>query len=348
MGHGIERIIEDGAEVDCFSYCGSRPWHGLGQRVGESGDASISLAEVEHAARAAWHVVTDDVATRSDDREIDGVVALLRDRDRRVLGVATDRYAVVQHRELGRIVDALVVAGRATWESCGVLDQGRRIFYSAKLRTKIEPIPGDETQLFAVATTSHDGSATATLLLSSVRVVCSNTLTLAMSKNVDSVRVRHTGGAADALARARDVVLGVDARVANMDAAMAMLARITLTDRQAQRFLDFVVPVPSLPPVDVFTAYTEERQRRVLYSQNLALRTQTKIKELHESHPGQDLARRGSGFAWMQATTAYATHVMKSAGKVESLLVGEAARLGRRAYDVLTGPETRAEVLAAA
>jgi phage/plasmid-like protein (TIGR03299 family) len=298
MGHGIEHIVENGLEIDCFSYAGGRPWHGLGQRVGESGDATVTLGDVEHAAHADWSVITDDVTARKDGQEIDGVQALLRDRDRRVLGIATDRYAVVQHRELGGLIDLLVSGGKASWESCGVLDEGRRVFYSARLTTKIEAVPGDETELFATSTTAHDGSATATLLLSSVRVVCRNTLTLAMAKNVDSVRVRHTGGASDALARARDVVLGIDSRVANMDAAMAMLARITLTERQAQRFLDLVCPVPTLPSVDVFTSDAEERQRRVLYSQDLALRVQAKIRELHESHVGQDMAR-----AWAQPTT---------------------------------------------
>jgi phage/plasmid-like protein (TIGR03299 family) len=316
--------------------------------VGESGDASVALCDVERNARADWNVVTDDVAAKGDGQTLNGVQALVRERDRRVLGIATDRYAIVQHRELGCLIDLLVCAGKATWESCGVLDDGRRIFYSAKLRAKIEAVPGDETELFAISTTAHDGSATATLLLSSVRVVCRNTLTLAMSWNVDSVRVRHTGGASDALARAREVVLGIDGRVANMGTAMTMLARITLTERQVQRFLDLVCPVPALPPVDVFTGYAEERQKRVLYGQDLALRVQAKIRELHESHVGQEMAGRGSGFAWLQATTAFATHTMKSAGKVESLLVGDAAKLGRRAYAVLTEPETRTDVLAAA
>ena len=348
MGHGIERIIESGEEVDCFGYVGARAWHGLGQKVGERGDPAVTLPQVEHAARADWNVVTDDVNTRSTGQEIGGVQALMRERDMRVLGFTTDRYAVIQHRELGKLLDVLVASGKATWESCGVLDDGRRIFYSARLVTRIEAVSGDETELFAVATTSHDGSATATLLLSSVRVVCQNTLTLAMSRNVDSVRVRHTGGAGDALARARDVVLDVDGRIASIDAAMNMLARITLTERQAQRFLDLVNPVPALPSVEVFVSFTEERQKRLLYAQDLAMRVQAKIKELHESHIGQDVARRGSGYAWVQASTAYATHVMRSAGKVESLLVGDAAKLGRRAFTVLTEAETRADVLAAA
>lgn len=340
MGHGIERIIEDGVDVDCFAYVGERPWHRLGQRL-ENPD----LREVECAARADWIVNSDNVRAASTGEEIDGVQALVRDRDRRVLGFTTDRYATIQHRELGILLDVLVINGKATWESCGVLHEGQRVFYSARLKAKIQALPGDDTDLFAVATTSHDGTATATLLLSSVRVVCQNTLTLALSKNVDSVRVRHTGGAVNALARARDVVLGVDQRVEQMDAAMAMFTKIVMSERQAQRFLDLVVPVPELPPVDVFTSLAEERQKRALYMQDLAMRTQARIRELHETGEGHDVAGHGTGYAWLQATTNYATHVMRSSGKIESNLVGDAAKLGRRAYAVLTEPPTRELVL---
>jgi len=115
MGHGIERIIENEMEIDCFGYAGARAWHGLGQRVGERGDASVTLAYIERAARADWNVNTDEVTTRSGGQEIDGVQALLRDRDMRVLGFTTDRNAVIQHREGGALLNAVVTSGKATW-----------------------------------------------------------------------------------------------------------------------------------------------------------------------------------------------------------------------------------------
>lgn len=348
MGHGIEQVVEDGIAVDCFAYAGAPGWHGLGQRVGDKGDTTITVRDIDAAARTDWDVVTDQVKTCSGNEELEGVQALLRDRDRKVLGFTTSRYAVIQHRQLGSVLDVLVENGKATWESAGVLNDGQRVFYSVRLKTRIEALPGDETELFCVATTSHDGTATANLILSGVRVVCQNTLSLALSRNLDAVTVRHTGRAADALDKARDVVLGVEHRVEQMDAAMGMLTRIVLNEKQSQRFLDLVHPVPALPAAEVFNGYGDDKQRRWLYLQDLAMRVQSRIRELHETGEGHDVAGHGTGYAWLQATTNYATHEMRSARKVESLMVGDASKLGRRAFAVLTETATREEVLHAA
>ena len=133
-----------------------------------------------------------------------------------------------------------------------------------------------------------------------------------------------------------------------MDAAMAMLTKIVMNEKQAQKFLDLVHPVPALPASETFVGYAEEKQKRILYEQDLAIRVQARIAELHETHVGQELAQRGSGYAWIQAASAYATHVMRSSSKIESLIVGDAAKLGRRAFGVLTEQRTRDQVLQAA
>ena len=247
------------------------------------------------------------------------------------------------------MLDALVENRQATWATCGVLNDGQRVFYSVKLNTKIEALPGDATDLFCVATTTHDGTATANLLVSSVRVVCQNTLTFALSNNVDTVRVRHVGCVSDVLKRAHDVVIGIDANVANIDAGMKMLTRIVLTERQSQKFLDLVHPVPALPPVDVFKGYSEEKQKRALYEQDLAMRVHARIRELHETGAGQDMKGvHGSGYGWLNAVTDFATHDKRSKSKLESTMVGDASKLGRRAYAVLTEKQTREEICHAA
>jgi phage/plasmid-like protein (TIGR03299 family) len=317
--------------------------------VGGRGDPAITLDIIERDARADWSVVSDHVKTGSDDQSIEGVQALVRDRDRKVLGFATSRYAVIQHRQLGELLDALVGAGKATWETCGVLNDGQRVFYSVRLQTRIEALPGDETELFCVATTSHDGTATANLLLSGVRVVCQNTLSLALSNNVDAVTVRHTGRAVDALDRAREVVLAIGERVEQMDAAMDMLTRIVLNEQQTQRFLDLVHPVPVLPSAEAFRRYGEDKQKRLLYEQDRAMRVQARIRELHETGEGHDIKGvHGTGYGWLNAVTHFATHEMRSKSKIESNLVGEASKLGRRAFHVLTEKATREQVLIAA
>lgn len=345
MAHGIEMVLVDDEERYAFAFAGKPAWHALGQRIGAQSDFSIALREVEQAALADWHVITDAVLTAADSAPLDGVRALLRDRDRKVLGVATDRYAVVQHRELGALLQLLVDNKKASWETCGVLNEGRRVFYAVRLTQKIEAVRGDETEMFVTATTSHDGTALAQVLLTSERVVCQNTLNAALGAD-DSYVIRHRGGAADALTRIRDDILAVEGRVARVNEGFKDLARIVLSERQAQRFLDTVVPVPALPPPAAFSGMSTEKQERLLYTQDRALRVQARIRELHEVGAGADLPGVvGSAWGWLNACTNFASHEMRSKSKIESTMVGEAAKLGRRAYAALTETNLRHEIL---
>jgi phage/plasmid-like protein (TIGR03299 family) len=349
MAHGIEKILVGDEEKYSFAFAGKPAWHGLGQRVGDSGDRNIRVSDIERAARADWNVTTDAVMALGSGQIIDGVQALLRDRDRKVLGFTTSKYAIIQHRQLGVLLDELVRARKGTWETCGVLNDGQRVFYSVRLTARLEPLRGDETELFCVATTSHDGTATANLLLTGVRVVCQNTLSLALSQNVDAVAVRHKGRAADSIEKARDVVLAIGDRVDSMGAAMALLTRMKLSEAQSQKFLDLVHPVPSLPSLEVFRGYSDEKRERLLYQQDLAMRVQARIRELHETGEGVNInGVRGTGYGWLNAVTNFATHEMRSKSKIESNLVGEASKLGRRAYAALVEPTLRREVLNAA
>ncbi len=349
MAHAIERIQENGVDVDCFSYVGAKPWHDLGQRLGEQGDMTIRAKDMEKAARADWGVFTEEVCTVSDHQLIKGVKAILRDRDRRALGFTTSKYKEIQHRVLGDLADFLVEEGKASWETCGVLNDGQRIFYTVRLKVKLEALKNDEMDLFVALTTSHDGSSVVDLLLTGVRIVCNNTLTLAMSQNVDSVKIRHTGDVDKAIEAARKAIVNLDKNIENLDEGMTALTTIVMSEKQANKFLDKVAPVPKLPDVETFKLFGEDKQKRVLYEQDLAMRVQARIRELHETGEGHELRGvKGTGYGWLNAVTNYATHEMKSKSKIESNMVGDASKMGRRAYTLLTTKESRDEILLAA
>lgn len=345
MGHGIERILDEGVEVDCFGFAGREPWHRLGQRVGDAGDPNITLEDIMDAARARWRVAPEPVRTGIDGERVEGVNALVRDVDRRVLSLATDRYSIIQNEDLGRVLDVVVSTGAASYETCGILHEGKRFFVSARLKT-IEARPGDPTETFALITSSHDGSGTASILLTSIRTVCANTLAIAMNgANHGHLHVRHVGDVEAGLRRARDVVLGVHDGVARLHETLVDLTRLNLNTAQAARFRDIVVPVPALPDAEEFRVMPEEKKERLLAAQATAHRAHQKIADLHESHVGQELAVRGSAYAHLQSVTAFTTHMLKSSGKLESMMVGRAAQLGQRAYAAFVDPATRAEIL---
>src|SRR3990167_9407226 len=187
MAHAIERIMVDGNPVDCFAYLGAHPWHKLGQRLGESGDESVTFSDIEKAAKADWGVYKDALLAAKTGKQLKGHCGIARDRDDKLLGLCSKGFQIHQHTVLGAILDHLVQTKRCTWETVGVLNDGARVFYTVKLKQRIAAMKGDEQELYAVLTTSYDGSGATDGLVTAERPVCNNTLSLALVNNIRAV-----------------------------------------------------------------------------------------------------------------------------------------------------------------
>ena len=81
------------ANVESMFYVRKAPWHGLGTKVMEAPDSRQALI----VAGLDWNVVREPIYTKEE--LVEGYKANVRDSDRRVLGVVTDRYKIVQNRE---------------------------------------------------------------------------------------------------------------------------------------------------------------------------------------------------------------------------------------------------------
>lgn len=101
------------ANVETMFYTREKPWHGLGIRVTEapSSEEALRLAGLD------WQVKQEPVYTDTGEA-IPGYKANIRDRDRRVLGVVTDRYKIIQNQEAFAFTDALLGKG-VRYETAG-------------------------------------------------------------------------------------------------------------------------------------------------------------------------------------------------------------------------------------
>ena len=84
------------ANVETMFYVREKPWHGLGTNVEEAPTSKEALI----AAGLNWNVRSEDIHLRNGEI-VEGYKANVRDTDRAVLGVVTDRYRVVQNRDRG-------------------------------------------------------------------------------------------------------------------------------------------------------------------------------------------------------------------------------------------------------
>jgi len=225
------------AEVESMFYVRETPWHGLGIRVKEA----LCSADALKAAGLDWEVLQKPIMT-SEYAFIDGYKANIRATDNKVLGVVSDRYKVVQNREAFAFTDSLINAG-VTYETAGSLQEGKRIWLLAKLPASYE-LAEEPTQSYLVFSNTHDGSGAIKAAITPVRVVCQNTLNLALNNARRIWTTIHTGNMNLKLEEARQTLLQAEEYMQELEKEAQSLNRIYLLDQNVKRFVENLIPMP--------------------------------------------------------------------------------------------------------
>ena len=305
------------ANVETMFYTREKPWHGLGTQVMEAptSAAALSLAGLD------WRVIQKPLLTY-DEIPVPGFKANLRDSDNQVLGVVTDRYKVVQNEDAFAFTDSLLGEG-VTYETAGSLQNGRRTWILAKLPQRYI-ISGDEITPYLVFMNSHDGSGAIKAAMTPIRVVCMNTLNLALSTAKRTWSADHVGDIQGKLEDARDTLLYAGRYMEELGKAIDGLNKIRLSDRKVYEYIDALFPL-----VDN-AAQTQKK--------NL-LRLKEDVKVRYFEAP--DLKGVGkNGYRFVNAVSDFATHsepLRKRANYKESLFARtvEGNALIDRAYELV-------------
>lgn len=225
------------ANVETMFYVREKPWHGLGTMVMEAPDSESALS----LAGLDWNVVQKDLMTTDGyGGVISGFKANVRDSDNSVLGIVTDRYKVVQNTEAFAFTDALLGEG-VRYETAGSLQNGRRTWMLARLPHQYI-INGDEITPYLVFMNSHDGSGSIKVAMTPVRVVCQNTLNLALATAKRSWSCNHTGDIAGKMDEARDTLLYAGQYMAELGKTFDTLNQIKLSDGKVMEFIHALLP----------------------------------------------------------------------------------------------------------
>ena len=224
------------ANVETMFYTRTKPWHGLGTMV----EKAPTSREALEAAGLNWQVIQKNLVTDSGI-VVPGFKANLRENDQQVLGVVSDRYKVVQNEEAFAFTDALLGEG-VTYETAGSLQNGRRTWILAKLPARYI-ISGDEVTPYLVFMNSHDGSGSIKAAMTPIRVVCQNTLNLALSTAKRSWSTNHTGDIKGKMEDARYTLLYADQYMAELGKAIDKLNQQKLSDRQVLEYIDSLFPI---------------------------------------------------------------------------------------------------------
>ena len=224
------------ANVESMFYTRTAPWHGLGVRVEEVLGSKEALIQ----AGLDWKVEQTDVYAASGER-ISGYKANIRDIDRSVLGIVGDRYKIVQNEEAFAFTDGLLGEG-VKYETAGSLAGGKIVWMLAKLPEKYI-ISGDAIEPYLVFCNSHDGSGAIRVAMTPVRVVCQNTLNLALKGASRVWSARHTGNVMSRMDEARETLQLANAYMSQLGRSINELQAKKLTDKKVLAMIDSLYPV---------------------------------------------------------------------------------------------------------
>lgn len=164
-------------------------WHKLGTLVSQAptGEEAMNLA------RANFAVESKDIWWDADRPHISGYKANVRADTGTVLGVVSDRYRIIQNKEAFGFMDDLVRDGVVRYETAGVLGIGERAFALMQVKGAAK-IADSEQVPYVLLFNSHDGSSALKVCPTSVRVVCNNTVRMALGGS-KSLSIRHNSTA---------------------------------------------------------------------------------------------------------------------------------------------------------
>ena len=224
------------ANIETMFYVRETPWHGLGTRV-LTAPASKEALEV---AGLNWKVVQEPVYTEANEL-IEGYEANVRDSDRKVLGVVTNRYKVIQNEEAFSFTDSLLGEG-VRYETAGSLQGGKKVWLLARMPQDYI-ITGERISPYLVFSNTHDGSGAIKVALTPIRVVCNNTLNLALSSAKRSWSMIHTGDIQGKLEEAKDTLFKAEAYMDELGKEIEDLRMKRMSDQQVLDYIEILLPL---------------------------------------------------------------------------------------------------------
>ncbi len=273
------------AEVETMFYTREKPWHGLGTRVEEA----PSSADALRLAGLDWQVVQQPIYTEGKEL-ISGYKANVRDSDKKVLGVVSERYRIIQNEEAFSFTDALLGQG-VRYETAGSLQEGRKVWLLARLPREYI-MSGEHISPYLVFSNTHDGSSAVKVALTPVRVVCNNTLNLALDTAKRSWSMIHTGNIRDKIKEAEDTLFRAEKYMERLGKELEDLRGREITDGQIREYIEQLLPI--------------EEDATPIQSRNIIRLRKDMERRYFDAPDLQDVG--GNAYRFINAVSDFATH----------------------------------------
>ena len=312
-------------QIEQMAYVGANPWHGLGRQLTQKQPIEVWQRE----AGMDWQIQESPVHFKADAIGHMGSIhsfpeqkVLYRSDTKAPLSVVSNRYQIVQPREVMEFYRDLTEMSGYELETAGVLKGGRKFWALARTGQNTALKGNDQVNGYLLLATSCDGTLATTATPTTVRVVCNNTLTIALDGTTRAIKVPHSTRFD---ARAVKKQLGV--AVSQWDEfmyRMRVLAERKVEWHEAMGFfmsvLCEVTPNSKLPEV-----LPNERALR-------------KVQSLYEGRGRGATLESSQGTAWglLNAVTEYVDHERRARSneyRIDSAWFGQGAQIKQRALE---------------
>jgi len=311
--------------IEQMAYVGATPWHGLGSRLSPKQPIEIWQRE----AGMDWKIQDSPVHFKSDSIGALGSIhtfpdqkVLYRSDTKAPLSVVSQRYQVVQPREVLEFYRDLTEVSGYELETAGVLKGGRKFWALARTGQGTTLKGNDQVNGYLLLATSCDGTLATTATPTTVRVVCNNTLTIALDGSCKAIKVPHSTRF-DPQAVKKQLGIAVS-QWDNFMHRMRMLSERKVQWHEAMGFFMNVLcdanpnmPLPAVLP--------NERALR-------------KVQCLYEGQGRGSTLESAQGTAWglLNAVTEYVDHERRARSieyRMDSAWFGQGAQLKQRALE---------------
>ena len=326
MAHDIN--FNENTQKHSFFSVKEKAWHGLGQIVEDhpTSEEAIIFAGLD------YEVIKKPIQT-IDSEAIENYFATVRTDTAQTLGIVGSKYEVVQNRTAFSFFDALVGNGDGIkYETAGALGDGERIFITAKMPELIKVGRNDLIEQYIFLTTSHDGSGSIMAAFTPIRIVCNNTLSMALKDNTNAVFIKHTANAEMKLNEAARIIHISETTSELLGTVFNKWSKVRVSDKEIKKLIQLAMS----PNKEVFKAIATDNKSFEFSRQFTEV-----VGEVYSyamNSPTQQMeTTEGTLFGAYNSITGYYQNVNSykdESSKLNSILYGTGLERSKKAFEI--------------
>ncbi len=309
-----------------FASAKEKAWHGLGTILPERMDSATAIRE------ALLNYTVDKTPVQiqlpGSDKliEVPGKFVTYRTDTGVPFGVVGNRYEIVQNLDAFRFFDAIVGEGAAIFETAGALHNGEVVFITAKLPDYIKVGKDDLIEQYIFLQSTHDGTGSIIAAFTNTRIVCENTMNIALGNMSNKVMIRHTRDAKAKLEQAHKIMGISNMMASELDVIFNKMAKKSIVDKDLRKYIEKVM----LPE-------KKEQMSQEEFSTRFKNTVNSIMSYAVNDSTQQNNTTLGTVFGAMNSISGYFQNVKKynsADDKLSSIISGDASNKMQKAFDL--------------